>query len=160
MVGLIIGKNGETVRAIHQKTMCFIFIPKDSRPGEDYRELELSGPPESVEKCKREIISMIHLALYGKLPYTNSIFYPYIDPVTGLPIIDPGIMSELDPNRVLNQKSNDSYENFEKRIAETSINTEGIPTYNIDDYNDPQNYNLYYQSLYQMYPQIGEVNNY
>ena len=68
MVGLIIGiiifnlgKNGETIRNIHQKTGCFIFIPKDSRPGEDYRELELSGQNESVELCKREIISMIHL---------------------------------------------------------------------------------------------------
>jgi far upstream element-binding protein len=61
MVGLIIGKNGETVRNIHQKTGCFIFIPKESKPGEDFRELELSGPLESVEICKREIISMIHL---------------------------------------------------------------------------------------------------
>lgn len=25
-------------------------------------------------------------------------FYPYIDPVTGLPIIDPNIMASLDPN--------------------------------------------------------------
>ena len=28
----------------------------------------------------------------------NSLFYPYIDPVTGLPIIDPDIMASLDPN--------------------------------------------------------------
>ncbi len=61
MVGLIIGKNGETVKTIHQKTGCFIFIPKESRNNEDYRELELSGTPESVEICKREIISMIHM---------------------------------------------------------------------------------------------------
>lgn len=61
MVGLIIGKSGETVRNIHQKTGCYIFIPKESKNGEDYRELELSGAPESVEICKREIISMIHL---------------------------------------------------------------------------------------------------
>ena len=60
---LILGKNGETIRNIHQKTGCFIFIPKDSRPGEDYRELELSGHTESVELCKREIISMIHLVI-------------------------------------------------------------------------------------------------
>jgi len=26
------------------------------------------------------------------------LFYPYIDPTTGLPIIDPGIMAQLDPN--------------------------------------------------------------
>ena len=66
MVGLIIGKNGETIRIIHQKTNCFIFIPKESKPGEDFRELELSGPTESVEQCKREIISMIHLVMLIK----------------------------------------------------------------------------------------------
>jgi len=63
MVGLIIGKNGETVRIIHQKTNCFIFIPKESKPGEDFRELELSGTPDAIESCKREIISMIHLVI-------------------------------------------------------------------------------------------------
>ena len=67
MVGLIIGKNGETVKTIHQKTGCYIFIPKDSKPGEDYRELELSGPAQSVEICKREIISMIHMVAMGEL---------------------------------------------------------------------------------------------
>lgn len=132
MVGLIIGKNGETVRNIHQKTGCFIFIPKESRPGEDFRELELSGPPESVEICKREIISMIHLALYGRLPYMNSLFYPFIDPVTGLPIIDPGIMAQLDPNakdeemnyqnpqNLTNVDQNNNYENFQQNIFESS----------------------------------------
>ncbi len=98
MVGLIIGRNGETVKNIHEKTRCYIFIPKESRPGEDFRELQLSGPPGSVELCKREIISMIHLALYGRLPYMNSLFYPFLDPVTGLPIIDPNTLSQLDPN--------------------------------------------------------------
>ena len=106
MVGLIIGKNGETVKTIHQKTGCYIFIPKDSKPGEDYRELELSGPEQSVEICKREIISMIHMALYGRLPYQNSLFYPYIDPTTGLPIIDPGIMAQLDPNTLKSENGN------------------------------------------------------
>ena len=56
MVGLIIGRNGETVKTIHQLTGCLIFIPKESRPGDDFRELQLSGPPESVEICKKEII--------------------------------------------------------------------------------------------------------
>jgi rRNA processing protein Krr1/Pno1 len=67
MVGLIIGKNGETVKTIHQKTGCFIFIPKESRMNEENRELELSGSPESVEICKREIISMIHMV--GKINF-------------------------------------------------------------------------------------------
>jgi hypothetical protein len=29
--------------------------------------------------------------------------------------------------------------------------------YTVDDYNNPANYNLYYQSLYQMYPQMSDV---
>lgn len=194
MVGLIIGKNGETVKNIHQKTGCYIFIPKESRPGEDFRELELSGNPESVEICKREIISMIHLALYGRLPYMNSIFYPFIDPITGLPIIDPGIMAQLDPNskeqgesiyqvkRNVNEQRDvsegqdgetmekeeveaeeklehnpkmiNNYEDFQQSIFELSNQTN--TQYDLEDYHSPLNYNLYYQSLYQMYPQMSD----
>lgn len=54
----------------------------------------------------------------------NSLFYPFIDPVTGLPIIDPGIMSQLDPNSQERNKSNDNemhnYEMFQKQIFEFS----------------------------------------
>jgi len=59
-VGLIIGKNGDTVRSLHQKTGCYIFIPKESQPGDDCRYLELSGSKESIEACKREIDELIH----------------------------------------------------------------------------------------------------
>jgi transcription antitermination factor NusA-like protein len=222
MVGLIIGKNGETVRNIHQKTGCFIFIPKESKQGEDFRELELSGPTDSMEVCKREIISMIHLALYGRLPYMNSLFYPFTDPVTGLPIIDPGIMAQLDPNsgeekqqgnnrgnnqyqqqhqqqypqqnqqtqeqinaeyysygmptqdpnyypqydqmgytinpnvsQNYQQPVNNSYENFQQSIFDNSKQNDNV-NYKVDDYNSPANYDLYYQSLYQMYPQMSD----
>jgi rRNA processing protein Krr1/Pno1 len=155
MVGLIIGRNGETVKIIHQKTGCFIFIPKESRPGEDFRELQLSGPPDSVEICKREIISMIHLALYGRLPYMNSLFYPFIDPITGLPIIDPGILAQLDPNTKATSGLMSNYDNFEQSMFENSKNQEKV-SYDMDDYNNPLNYDLYYQSLYQMYPQMND----
>jgi hypothetical protein len=50
----------------------------------------------------------------------NSLFYPFIDPVTGLPIIDPGIMSQLDPNskfpKEKSYKDLQSYEKFQKSI--------------------------------------------
>ena len=187
MVGLIIGRNGETVKIIHEVTGCQIFIPKDSKPNEDFRELQLSGKPESVEICKREIISMIHLALYGRLPYNNSLFYPYVDPVTKLPIIDPGIMAQIDPNwklegiktlevkkihkeknklemdmfednniqNLINSNINDEkYEEFENEIFLNS--KKDVLDYNINDYNNPVNYDLYYQSLYQMYPQLND----
>ena len=52
----------------------------------------------------------------------NSLFYPFIDPVTGLPIIDPGIMSQLDPNSHERKKNMESeiqnYESFQKTIFE------------------------------------------
>ena len=218
MVGLIIGRNGETIKVIQESTKCGVFIPKDSRPGEDFRELQLSGNPENIEVCRREIISMIHLALYGRLPYMNSLFYPYIDPNTHLPIIDPGIMAQLDPNSHLkideddynfqkddkkdknkiskdkaieenkenvtnkeinentkinqekdlkekedenintnsNIKNNISYENFEKYIFDNSKNDNKELKYDLENYNNPINYDLYYQSMYQMYPQMND----
>ena len=223
MVGLIIGRNGETVKLIQESTGCDVYIPKESRPGEDFRELQLSGKPENVEICRREIISMIHLALYGRLPYMNSLFYPYIDPNTHLPIIDPGIMAQLDPNSHLkieeddynfqkddkndkmeknnkfknkiqnnensenkeepeiinnddnkinteekekdlketedekiNIKNNISYENFEKYIFDNSKNDNKELKYDLENYNNPINYDLYYQSMYQMYPQMND----
>ena len=61
-VGLIIGKNGDTVRNLHQKTGCFIFIPKDSKPGEDFRNIELSGKPENIAECKKEMDSLIQIS--------------------------------------------------------------------------------------------------
>ena len=223
MVGLIIGRNGETVKLIQESTGCNVYIPKDSRPGEDFRELQLSGKLENVEICRREIISMIHLALYGRLPYMNSLFYPYIDPNTHLPIIDPGIMAQLDPNSHLkideddynfqkddkkdkfkntnkinnkdeilenkeegennnsnidnnqnneekelkenedeninlanNIQNNISYENFEKYIFDNSKNDNKELKYDLENYNNPINYDLYYQSMYQMYPQMND----
>jgi rRNA processing protein Krr1/Pno1 len=195
MVGLIIGRNGETVKLIQESTGSDVFIPKESRPGEDFRELQLSGKPENVEICRREIISMIHLALYGRLPYMNSLFYPYIDPTTHLPIIDPGIMAQLDPNSHLkidpddynfqkddkndnrknkknegNDKDNKeeekkdklenidtiNYEKFEKSIFQNSKNETKELKYDLENYNNPINYDLYYQSMYQMYPQMND----
>jgi hypothetical protein len=103
---------------------------------------------------------MIHLALYGRLPYINSLFYPFIDPITGLPIIDPGIMAQLDPNTKYDVKEVEvydplKYESFENTIFENSKQMDKN-SYIIDDYNNPANYDIYYQSLYQMYPQLSD----
>jgi rRNA processing protein Krr1/Pno1 len=174
MVGLIIGRNGETVKTIHEKTGCYIFIPKESRPGEDFRELQLSGPPGSVELCKREIISMIHLALYGRLPYMNSLFYPFLDPITGLPIIDPNTLSQLDPNTKISESQFESQSPEGKNVSgedtkitignyanqylqdETDKSKKG---YDLNDYDNPMNYDMYFQSLYQMYPHMNDYVN-
>ena len=61
-IGLIIGKNGETVRNLYQKTGCLVFIPKESKEGEDFRILELSGTEESIKECKSDIESLIENA--------------------------------------------------------------------------------------------------
>ena len=131
----------------------------------------------------------------------NSLFYPYIDPNTHLPIIDPGIMAQLDPNSHLkideddynfqkeeknknknsknkeikdntnndinteekdlkenedqninikinnNIQNNISYENFEKYIFDNSKNDNKELKYDLENYNNPINYDLYYQSM-------------
>jgi len=166
MVGLIIGRNGETVKTIHEKTGCYIFIPKDSKSGEDFRELQLSGPPGSVELCKREIISMIHLALYGRLPYMNSLFYPFLDPITGLPIIDPNTLSQLDPNTKLAEYQNEWQEesglqedNYYNKQTQEDEGVKDKKGYDVNDYDNPANYDLYFQSLYQMYPHMNDYVN-
>jgi PDZ domain-containing secreted protein len=93
----------------------------------------------------------------------NSLFYPFIDPITGLPIIDPGIMASLDPNtKIMEQENNtynntNNYENFQQSIFEMSNSQHESTGYKVDDYNNPMNYDLYYQSLYQMYPQMSDV---
>lgn len=158
---------------------------------------------------------MIHLALYGRLPYMNSLFYPYIDPITRLPIIDPGIMAQLDPNtkneadkkekvipiqhelekeekmnkekdeqvnsvpivenvpsKEVNeqiQSNNDvdinqskipnpinNYESFEQSIFLNSKTQAREVQYDLENYFNPLNYDLYFQSVYQMYPQLND----
>ena len=83
----------------------------------------------------------------------NSVFYPFIDPITQLPVIDPGIMAQLDPNRSKGDKF--IYEDFEKAIFENSKNNNKLD-YDLNDYYNPLNYDLYYRSMYQMYPQMND----
>jgi len=46
MVGLIIGKSGETIRSINQRTGAYVFIPPDCKPGDRNRILTITGTPE------------------------------------------------------------------------------------------------------------------
>ena len=63
-VGLIIGKGGETLKALHQKTNSFIYIPNDYKEGDEFRNIELSGSPQAVEECKKEIDVLISNVKY------------------------------------------------------------------------------------------------
>ena len=49
-----------------------------------------------------------------------------------------------------------SYENFEKSIFQNSKNESKELKYDLENYNNPLNYDLYYQSMYQMYPQMND----
>ena len=55
-----------------------------------------------------------------------------------------------------NIKNNISYENFEKYIFNNSKNENSELKYDLENYNNPINYDLYYQSMYQMYPQMND----
>lgn len=49
-VGLIIGKNGENLRGIAQRSNTRIFVPqKNTDPGSDERTIEVDGDSQSVE---------------------------------------------------------------------------------------------------------------
>ena len=46
--------------------------------------------------------------------------------------------------------------NFEKYIFDNSKNDNKELKYDLENYNNPINYDLYYQSMYQMYPQMND----
>lgn len=73
-VGLIIGKNGETLKSLHQKTNCFIYIPNDYKPGDEFRNIELSGNPQAIEDCKKEIDNLIANVIFLFYYLTNIVY--------------------------------------------------------------------------------------
>jgi KH domain len=46
LTGLIIGKNGDTIKQLHNRCGAYVFIPKYSDPNTGERILELSGSEE------------------------------------------------------------------------------------------------------------------
>ncbi|CDW89080.1 kh domain containing protein [Stylonychia lemnae] len=58
IIDIIIGQNGQTIKSLHQKTGCYIFIPQEVNSSNE-RVLQLSGPLESIEKCKIELLQII-----------------------------------------------------------------------------------------------------
>ena len=46
LTGLIIGKNGETIKQLHNKCGAYVFIPKQADHNSGERVLELSGSEE------------------------------------------------------------------------------------------------------------------
>jgi transcription antitermination factor NusA-like protein len=72
MVGLIIGKGGDTIKQISQKTGASIFIPRESISGEDIRRLEISGTEEAITACKTEIDNMIEMSAQNKFQASSN----------------------------------------------------------------------------------------
>lgn len=53
MTDVVIGISGQTIKAIFQKTGCYVFVPKNEINGEII--LQLSGSLDAVDRCKMEI---------------------------------------------------------------------------------------------------------
>ena len=60
------------------------------------------------------------------------------------------------PNVISAPATQVNYESFEKSIFQNSKNNTQTLEYDLENYNNPLNYDLYYQSLYQMYPQMND----
>lgn len=58
-VGLIIGKQGATHRQLQDSTGAKVSIPKESAPGSQYRQISITGNPEQVEECIRQIMAKV-----------------------------------------------------------------------------------------------------
>ena len=55
LTGLIIGKNGDTIKQLHNKCGAYIFIPKQYDMSTNERVLELSGSEDQIDRAKKEI---------------------------------------------------------------------------------------------------------
>lgn len=61
MVGLVIGKSGETIKSINQRTGAYVFIPPEVRYGEPHRSLTITGLPEQCNIARREIMDIVNM---------------------------------------------------------------------------------------------------
>lgn len=67
MVGLVIGRGGETIKQINNRTGAYVVLSKapehQNIPG--YKILMASGTPEQIENAKREIDNLLEMAQKG-----------------------------------------------------------------------------------------------
>ncbi len=66
LTGLIIGKNGDTIKQLHNRCGAYVFIPKHIDPNSHERILELSGTEEQIDRAKKEIQKVLNNAAYIK----------------------------------------------------------------------------------------------
>ena len=60
-MGLVIGKGGDTIKAINTRTGAYVFIPPEQRYGETTRSLSITGLPEQIAIAKREVMDIVSL---------------------------------------------------------------------------------------------------
>jgi len=59
LVGLVIGKGGESVKGIMAETGASIFIPKECEPGTNERKLLISGRQDQIDSAKQLIFNIV-----------------------------------------------------------------------------------------------------
>ena len=106
LVGLVIGRGGETVKSINQRTGAVVFIPKECEPGKSERIFVISGTPEARAQARQEILEKVQegirnqqlkalqaqgipIQLMTSLGYGgNSILWQFIN------ILDPNLLQQ------------------------------------------------------------------
>eukprot|EP01016_Furgasonia_blochmanni_P001106 TRINITY_DN10404_c0_g1_i11.p1 TRINITY_DN10404_c0_g1~~TRINITY_DN10404_c0_g1_i11.p1 ORF type:complete len:470 (+),score=110.87 TRINITY_DN10404_c0_g1_i11:911-2320(+) len=104
LVGLIIGKGGETIKGINGRTGAFVFIPKECDPGKTERVLVISGKADQVEAAKAEIDQIVMMGhrnhmmkqahAQGVMPYGMGMMNPYMMAMPGM-MMDPNMMMQM-----------------------------------------------------------------
>lgn len=59
-VGLIIGKGGDTIRHLQQKTGCKVQVAKREIPNSNFRNVFIEGSPERFEIARIMIQAIVH----------------------------------------------------------------------------------------------------
>lgn len=81
-VGLIIGKNSETLKGIAQRSNVRIFVPQKNIEGSEERTIEMDGDQYNLEIARQEIQNLIQRYMsqsssggydYAKNPYGSGI---------------------------------------------------------------------------------------
>lgn len=76
----MIGRGGETIKNINNKTGAFVFIPKTCEPGSNMRVLTVSGLPEQIDMAKNEIeeiVNMVKKSIQSINLYILFIFFAF-----------------------------------------------------------------------------------
>lgn len=70
--GLVIGKNGDTLKSIQARSGAYLYIPKSTDLTSGERILELSGSEDQIERAKREIQKLLHNSSLAKCQLSSS----------------------------------------------------------------------------------------